>query len=238
MGRSSQNLRLELLPGLLCDHAVWEHLSSQYNGSQIADYGHLDSIEAMATYVLETAPAEFALAGHSMGGRVALEVVRQAPERVKQLILLDSGYLPRVEGDAGEQERAGRMALLEIARTKGMRAVGEKWVQGMVHPGRLQDQPLIESILQMIERKTPEIFAAQINALLNRPDATPVLQSLTCPTLLMCGREDSWSPLARHQDMQMLAPASELIAIKNSGHMSTMEQPQAVTAAIQGWLAN
>ncbi|WP_221796171.1 alpha/beta fold hydrolase [Oceanobacter mangrovi] len=230
---------LVLLPGLLCDDAVWP---DQVAGlapvhCTIADYGQLDSITAMAEQVLQNSPEQFALAGHSMGGRIALEVCRLAPARVTHLILLDTGYQSRDPGAAGEKEKAGRMALLEIALTRGMRAVGETWVQGMVHPERLQQPEFIEQILAMIERKTPEIFAAQINALLNRPDATPVLQALKCPTLLICGREDSWSPAARHADMAELVAGSSLEIIEHSGHMSTMEQPAAVTRVMRDWLA-
>lgn len=226
------------LPGLLCDGAVWTEQQAALPdySCHIVSYGELDSIEAMARHVLDTCPERFVLVGHSMGGRIALDVVRLAPQRVSHLVLLDTGYQARAEGEAGEQERAGRMALLELARSRGMRAVGERWVQGMVHPARLQQPDFIESILVMLERKTPAIFAAQIRALLNRPDATPVLQQLSCPTLLICGRDDSWSPLARHQDMAALVANAELAVIENSGHMSTMEQPQAVNQALLQWL--
>ena len=106
----------------------------------------------------------------------------------------------------------------------------------MVHPDRL-DTPLFAQILDMIERKTPEIFAAQISALLNRPDARGVFAGLKCPTLLMCGRDDAWSPLSRHEQMQAVLPGAELAVIEHSGHMSTMEQPEAVTAALLHWFA-
>jgi pimeloyl-ACP methyl ester carboxylesterase len=119
-----------------------------------------------------------------------------------------------------------------------MRAMGEEWVQGMVHPDRLSDKALIEDILRMIARKTPAQFAAQIKALLNRPDGEPVLKTIRCPTLVLCGREDSWSPLPRHQQMAKLIPGSRLIAIENCGHMSTMERPEAVTEALRGWLTD
>ncbi|MFC6673451.1 alpha/beta fold hydrolase [Marinobacterium aestuariivivens] len=106
----------------------------------------------------------------------------------------------------------------------------------MVHPSRLDDSELVNDILAMIERKTPEIFAAQIVALLHRPDATAQLGEIDCPTLLLCGREDCWSPLARHEEMASLIPGSRLEVIEDAGHMSTMERPQAVTSAIRDWL--
>ncbi|NML18828.1 alpha/beta fold hydrolase [Azohydromonas caseinilytica] len=227
-----------LLPGLLCDAAVWREQCQAlaFADCVVPSYGELASITAMARSVLEAAPAQrFSLAGHSMGGRVALEVVRLAPERVERLALLDTGMDPLAQGGAGEQERAKRMALLQVARAKGMRAMGREWARGMVHPSRL-DTPLFEEILDMIERQTPAIFEAQINALLGRPDARPVLRALSCPTLLACGRQDAWSPLSRHEEMQALVPGSRLVAIEDSGHMSTMEQPEAVSRALLDWM--
>ncbi|MBT00172.1 MAG: alpha/beta hydrolase [Oceanospirillaceae bacterium] len=227
-----------LLPGLLCDAAVWEPVIPGLPAQRcrVVDYGAADSIEAMARAVLKDTPDSFTLIGHSMGGRVAMEVCRYAPERVQRLVLMDTGYTARAPGDAGDSEREKRMALLSLAREQGMRAMGWTWLQGMVHPDRLEDAPLVESILQMIERKTPEIFEAQIRALLSRPDATPVLETLQCPTLLVCGREDAWSPVSQHEAMQVLAPQAQLSVIEQSGHMSTMEQPESVATVIGSWL--
>jgi pimeloyl-ACP methyl ester carboxylesterase len=232
---------LVLLPGLMCDQAVWPAQSAglaDLAASQVIDYGDCDSLPRMAEIALAQAPARFALAAHSMGGRVALEVIRQAPERVTALALLDTGYQARPAGPLGETEKTQRLALLKLAEHRGMRAMGEQWVQGMVHPDRLSDRALIEDILRMIARKTPAQFAGQIQALLERPDGEPVLKTIRCPTLVLCGREDSWSPLARHQQMAKLIPGSRLIAIETCGHMSTMERPEAVTEALRGWLTD
>jgi pimeloyl-ACP methyl ester carboxylesterase len=187
--------------------------------------------------VLAQAPAErFALAGHSMGGRVAMEVLRQAPQRVSGVALLDTGHLPRAAGEAGAQEAAKRQALLDIARSQGVRAMAQAWVQGMVHPARLQDAALIEAIVAMFARKSADVFAAQIAALLARPDASPVLLALALPTLLQCGAQDSWSPPAQHADMQALAPHAVLDVVADAGHMAPMERPQAVAQALVRWL--
>jgi pimeloyl-ACP methyl ester carboxylesterase len=230
---------LLLLPGLLCDASNWAAQCTalaEFADCRVPAYHTLNSIEAMAAHVLTTAPAErFAVAGHSMGGRVALEVVRQAPERVERLALLDTGFQSLAEGEAGEKERAGRYQLLELARTQGMRAMGQQWARGMVHPQHL-DTPVFEAILQMIARQTPDMFAAQIQALLNRPDATTLLPQIGCPTLLLCGREDVWSPLARHEVMQRAIPDARLSVIEMSGHMTTLEQPQAVSGELALWL--
>lgn len=230
---------LLLLPGLLCDEVNWAAQCADL--ADVADcrvpvYRTLGSIEAMAEHVLSVAPAgRFALAGHSMGGRVALEVLRRAPERVERLALLDTGFQGLAAGDAGDKERAGRYQLLARARTEGMRAMGRQWARGMVHPTRI-DTPVFEVILQMIARNTPAMFESQIQALLARPDATSLLSQIRCPTLLLCGRDDQWSPLARHEEMQRAIAGASLQVIERSGHMTTMEQPQAVSKALATWL--
>jgi pimeloyl-ACP methyl ester carboxylesterase len=227
------------LPGLLCDRAVWEPqiaaLSGRYD-CVVADYGAADSLRTMAREVLESAPPRFSLVGHSMGGRVALEVMRSEPRRAARLALLDTGYRTRPEGEAGEAEARERYRLLDIARTQGMRVMGREWLRGMVHPARLQDGELIETILAMIERKTPGILAAQVLALLTRPSAEAVLRALRCPTLILCGRQDAWSPLARHEEMAAMVAGARLEVIEDSGHMVSLEQPRAVTAALESWL--
>ncbi len=236
---SKQNLLL--LPGLLCDAVVWERqvsLLSDIADSRIPDYGTIDTLQGMAASVLRDAPAKFALCGHSMGGRVALEVLRQAPERVTRLALMDTGVHGFAAGEAGEKEKRERYELLAIAREKGMRVMGEKWASGMVHPDRLTDAPLMNAILDMIERKTPDIFAAQINALLNRSDAEPLLSKIDLPSLslILVGREDGWSPVARHEQIAARLPHSFLHIVENCGHMSTMEQPEEIADVMRGWL--
>lgn len=236
------NEQLVLLPGLLCDEAVWAEqrtaLATRAD-TFVPDYSNQDSIHGMARLVLDTAPyPAFSLAGHSMGGRVALEVVRLAPDRVRRLALLDTGYEPLAGGPDGQAERDARMKLLAVAHEQGMRAMGSTvWAPGMVHPAQL-DTPLFEAILDMLERRTPEQFAAQITALLGRPDAAPVLRKLACPTALICGRQDLWSPLERHEAMLKLVPPrlGSLHVVEDCGHMSTMEQPQSVSAILARWL--
>lgn len=231
---------LLLLPGLLCDAAVWRDQCAALGDVEciVPDYGLASSVDDMARLALaRVAAPRFALAGHSMGGRVALEIARMAPERIERMALLDTGMAPLAPGEAGQREINERMALLQMARSRGMRAMGEQWARGMVHPAHL-DGPVFGDILAMIERQTPDAFAAQLNALIQRPDATGVLAALQCPTLLLCGRQDAWSPLARHQDMHRRCPHSRLVVVEDSGHMTTMEQPQAVSRALREWLAS
>jgi pimeloyl-ACP methyl ester carboxylesterase len=229
---------LLLLPGLLCDADVWEPVIGALGGvaCRVPDYRDAASIGAMAERVLRDAPARFALCGHSMGGRVALEVARRAPERVARLALLDTGYQPRVDGAAGEAEERGRLRLVELARERGLRAMGEEWLVGMVHPERLDDRALMGRLLAMIERQSFENYQGQIRALLDRPDATAVLSRIGCPTLVACGREDAWSPPRRHEQMAAMIPGCRLEIFERCGHMSTLEQPDAVAAALRRWL--
>jgi pimeloyl-ACP methyl ester carboxylesterase len=230
---------LMLLPGLNCDAAVWAPQVAALQGQAhcvIPAWGLKDSLTAMAQQVLDEAPTErFSVAGHSMGGRVALEIMRLAPQRVERLALLSTGTNPLAAGEAGEKEKAGRMALLKIAREQGMRTMAQEWAKGMVHPERIGG-PIFEQVLDMFDRGSAAQYAAQINALLNRPDAAPLLSGIPCPTLVLTGREDSWSGPAQHEAMAAAIPGAQLVIVEHSGHMCTLEQPAAVNAALAQWL--
>lgn len=230
---------LMLLPGLNCDAAVWAPQVAALKGlanCRIPAWGLRDTLTAMAQQVLDETPTErFALAGHSMGGRVALEVMRLAPQRVERLALLDTGTHPLAAGEAGEKERAGRMALLKIAQAQGMRAMAQEWAKGMVHPDRIGG-PIFEEVLAMFDRGSAAQYAAQINALLKRLDAAPLLPGITCPTLVLTGRQDAWASPAQHETMAAAIPGAQLVVVEDSGHMTTMEQPKAVNQALLDWL--
>ncbi|MGH8264828.1 MAG: alpha/beta fold hydrolase [Steroidobacteraceae bacterium] len=232
---------LILIPGLLSDASVWEAQAGELARHwrvEIPDHGMIDSLGGMAEAILGRAPPRFAVAGHSMGARVALEIWRRAPERVEALALLDTGAAPLAAGEAGAKETAGRWRLAAIARSQGLRTMGEEWLKVMVHPRRAADRALIERILAMFERKSPGIYEAQIRALLARPDARTLLPGITCPTLVLCGREDAWATAAQHQEMAAQIPGSHLVIVPESGHMVSLEQPAAVTAALGDWLQN
>jgi pimeloyl-ACP methyl ester carboxylesterase len=230
---------LILVPGLMCDRTAWEPQIRDLCGTAeciVPDHGMLDTLAGMAAAILKSAPERFALAGHSMGGRVAFEIFRQAPERVERLAILDTKYQPLPPGDAGEQEKAGRYRLLDIARSKGVRAMAQEWVQGMVHSDRRNDTELIPAIVDMFGRKSADVFAAQINALLNRPDAGPLLSQIGVPTLILCGQQDDWSPPSAHEEMAARIASSRLVIVEHSGHMVTMERPDQVSRALREWL--
>lgn len=230
---------LLFLPGLACDAEVWKHQARFLAGLttvEVIDYGASDSLEKMAQVAIERAPYRFAVAGHSMGGRVAFEVMRRAPERVAGLAVLDAAYRGMPACEAGKRERAERNELLEVALSKGMRAMALHWMRRIIDPSRLSDEPLTTSIIEMMSRKSTGIYAAQVKALLERSDATPVLSNIRCPTIVLCGRGDKVGPLSVHREMAALISQSKLVVIEKCGHMATMERPGEVTSAMTEWL--
>lgn len=225
---------LFLLPGLLCDETVWhgqiEGLADTVQPRAVT-YKDARSISAMAEAVLADAPARFAVAGHSMGGRVALEVFRQVPERVTGLALLDSATDGPKDG-----EREKRMRWVEMARQDGMEALVREWLPPMVHPDRLDNESLMTPLADMVRRFTAEQFAGQIEALLTRPDATPLLSQIACPALVLCGRQDAWRAAEEHEKMAAMIPGAAFDIIEACGHMAPIERPEDVNASLRRWL--
>ena len=173
-----------------------------------------------------------------MGGRVALEVMRLAPQRLRRLALLGTGYRAKESGEAGAGELRKRQVLLDIARTQGVRAMAAEWVKPMVAPSRLSDPIFVEQIIAMICRKSEDIFKRQIKALIERPDASDVLSQVQIPTLVMAGAFDNWATPAQHQEIANHIPAKpEVAVIAPSGHMVMMEEPQLVAQQLNQWLA-
>lgn len=224
----------------MCNHTVWdaqiEALSDLADARSMEwDASHTSFVK-MAEATLAAAPEKFAVAGHSMGGRVAFEVYRLAPERVTHLCVMDTGAAPLAAGAAGEEEERGRRRLLDIAFKGGVRTMAKEWIKGMLPPYHLSDGALVEEIIAMFEQKTPEIFLIQQEALLGRPDARPVLGTIQCPTLVLTGADDAWSPPARHEEIAAAILGARLEIIQRSGHMTTMEQPEAVSDVMRRWL--
>lgn len=221
-----------LLPGLLCDEFVWRDQTGaigEFADVIIPDFRNIHSIGAMAEAALIQAPAKFSIAGHSMGARAALEMVRRAPDRVERLALLDTGIHPR-----GPTEEGKRGALVDLARREGMAAMAAEWLPPMLHPAHL---PLLGPLTEMVMRSTPDSFAAQQRALLERPNAREVLPMIQCPTLVLCGREDQWSPVAQHEEIAAAVYGAKLVIVDQCGHMSPVEQPDAVTRALLVWMS-
>lgn len=189
-------------------------------------------MEAMAERVLRTAPPQFALAGLSMGGYVAFEIMRQAPQRVIKLALLDTQA--RADTPESKQQRQGLIRLALQGEFKGVTA---RLLPRLIHNSRLNnDESLTDIIMKMAESVGREAFTSQQTAIMNRPDSRPDLPTIKCPTLVLCGREDALTPLALHQEMALAIPGAILSIIEDCGHLSALERPQAVTALLRHWL--
>jgi pimeloyl-ACP methyl ester carboxylesterase len=223
-----------LLPGLLCDATVWQAqldaLGDEYD-CRVPDFRGCDSLADMADRVLADAPGRFAVAGHSMGARVALEVMDRAGERVQRLALMDTG----VHG-VGESEPEGRASMVRIAEEEGMAALARAWATPMVHESHHANEALMAEIFAMVERYTLDEYRGQINALLNRRDAEPLLAAIRCPTLVLVGAQDAWSPPEQHEPIVEALADAQFVVIPDCGHMAPMEQPEAVTRAMRAWL--
>ena len=198
-------------------------------------FGTLDSFESMADAVLAQAPPRFALAGHSMGGRVAQEVYRKAPDRVVKLALLATDYRGHVSDAARAAEEARRDAMLAKVDAEGMETFARGWVKMVVAPANLGNTALVDDVVAMMARHSRDVLAAQTLAGLTRPDYTDMLARISVPTLVAPGDMDTLRPVAVHQEMAARIPGSRLVVIEISGHMVAMEQPAQVTAAMRDW---
>jgi pimeloyl-ACP methyl ester carboxylesterase len=227
-------LQVVLVPGLLCDASIWAAQIATLKPRAdvaVADLSQLDSLEDMAQAALGLRGGPIVVIGHSMGARVALEMFRAAPDRFVKIGLLDTGVHPVRDG-----EEAGRQALVDLAFKQGMHALADRWLPPMVHENRRNDPFLMEPLKAMVLRATPEQHHRQIRALLNRPDARPLLPMIECPTLVMVGRQDRWSPVSQHEEIASLIPHAQLRIIEESGHMSPAEQPGEVANLLFSWL--
>jgi pimeloyl-ACP methyl ester carboxylesterase len=226
--------KLVLVPGLLCTRALWEPqiaALSSIADCTVADHTRHRTMAGIARSILKTAPDRFALAGLSMGGYVAYEIVRQAPERVERLALLDTGS----RADA-PQRTAARRELVAKAEREGVRRAQELLMPALIHPSRRSDKPLVETILQMAIDTGLAAFKRQEEAIIGRPDSRPLLPSIRCPTLVIVGREDALTPPDLAREIARGIPGAKLAIIADCGHMSTLEQPEAVNRALRVWL--
>jgi pimeloyl-ACP methyl ester carboxylesterase len=218
----------------LCDETIWIDAARQIHEEsniKILSFGGFTSIADMARHVLQQVPGDLLLAGHSMGGRVALEIVRQAPNRVCAIALLNTGVHPR-----GDSEAASRGRLVEIARQQGMEALAAEWLPPMMGASPDRIAQVMPRLVDMVKRATAESFAGQVKALLERPDARAILPRIRVPTLLVSGSADAWSPPAQHLAMQESIADARYTTIADAGHMAPIEQPAAVARAIDQWL--
>jgi pimeloyl-ACP methyl ester carboxylesterase len=236
---SAQSPTVVLVPGLTCDATFWRHQLAALQPDLHCRVPRLHddtSIDDMARSALAVADGPLQVVGHSMGGRVAMAMVRLAPERIVSLALLDTGAHP-----VGPEEPTRRQVRLDLAQRGGMADLAADWVPKMVHPDRLGDDPvdraLLEEITAMVTSYSVTQYRGQIEALLNRVDERPTLRRITCPTLVACGSHDSWSPVDQHRELAAAIPQARLEVIDGAGHMVAMERPDLTTALLADWLS-
>jgi pimeloyl-ACP methyl ester carboxylesterase len=224
---------LVLIPGLLNDADLWQDQVSALSDVAtciVADITRGESLGALAQSVLTVAGSRFALAGFSLGGYVAQEVVRLAPERVAGLALLDTS----INADTPVQVER-RQASIRAAHVPGaFHGFGRRLIDTYLDAGNRESPQMVARIRAMTERLGPSVFIRQ-NAI-ERKDGADVLRGLTCPLLIVCGENDAVTPLQNHRAMLVHAPQGNLAVIPGSGHMTPIENPLAVTAALRRWL--
>ena len=226
---------IALLCGLLCDKEIWREVKASMDDVadfRVFNFPDFTSIGAMADHVLASMPQRFAVAGHSMGGRVALEIVRRRAERIAGIALLNTGTHP-----AATHEPASRGKLVALARDRGMEALAAEWLPPLMREAKDAANAVGLRLAAMVKRSSPESFAAQIQALLGRPDASGVLAGVRVPVLLLSGRQDRWLPPAQHTAMRRACPGADLVILEDAGHMAPIEQPMAVASALADWYA-
>lgn len=231
---TTQCPHLVLLPGLVNDSRLWHNQAAGLAGIAQVSVGDLTkghTIAEMASDVLANAPSEqFALAGLSMGGYVALEVMRQAPERILALALLDTSARPDTP-----TALENRSAAIEQAE-KNYQSVIEGLMPKQLHPVHLEDADLVSMITDMAVSLGNKIFIRQQRAIAGRIDSIPTLSQIKCPTLVLCGREDAITPIGLHQEMVTEIEGSGLVILDTCGHLSALEQPTRVNEALTQWL--
>ena len=225
---------LVLLPGLLCDAALWQpQMAALADIAEpaVADLARDDSLLAMARRVLGMTPPRFALAGLSMGGYLAQEIMRQAPERVTRLALLDTS----ARADTPEQA-SRRRGFIELAQKGEFKGITPRMLPVYLHPDHLGDKALTGAVIAMAERIGKDGYLRQQKAIMGRPDGREDLKRIKVPTLVLCGREDQATPYERNAEIASLIPGATFVAIEHCGHISTLEKPAEVNAAMRRWL--
>lgn len=226
---------LLLVPGLACDATIWARqlpALGEDRDIHVVDHGDAASLAEMAERALSAAPPRFALAGHSMGARVALEIIDHAPERVTRLALLDTGVHP-----VRPAEPASRQELLDYGHASGIEAMIDRWLPSMLHPDNVHVPTILQPLRAMSISMGLETFERQVHALLGRRDATPLLANIACPVLIGVGAQDAWSTPDQHRAFAPLIPQARLVVFDHAGHMAPFERPDLVNIAMLDWLA-
>ena len=231
---SSQSLPVILVPGLNCSARLYaEQVPAlwQFAPITIADHRRDDSMAAIARRILADAPPRFALAGLSMGGYIAFEVMRQAADRVAKLALLDTGARAEVP-----ERTEARRPLMALARRGRLAEITDDQFPLLVHRRRHGDQALKAIVRAMNQETGAEAYTRQQEAIMSRPDSRPSLSAIDCPTLVLVGDNDQLTPAELAREMANGIRGARLVIVPESGHLSTLEQPHAVTHALVEWM--
>jgi len=233
-GSLSGNLPIVLVPGLNCSARLYAEqipVLWRFGPVTVADHTRDDSMTAIARRILAAAPPRFALAGLSMGGYIAFEIMRQAPQRVAKLALLDTWA--RAETPQQTKERLPR---IELAKRGRMAEAADIQFPQLVHRDRLGDEAVKRLVRTMAEETGAAAFLRQQHAIMTRPDSRPGLAAISCPTLVLVGDSDALTTPASAREIAAGIAGSRLVVIPQCGHLSTIERPEAVTKALVEWL--
>ncbi|HZL40721.1 MAG TPA: alpha/beta fold hydrolase [Pseudolabrys sp.] len=230
----TQSLPLVLVPGLTCTARLYApQIAALWPFGQVtvADHRRDEDMAAIAARILSNAPPRFALCGLSMGGYIALAMMRLAPERIVKLALLDTSARP----DTPEQTE-GRKAQIAMAQSGRYGEIPDLSIPRYLNAKHQREDLLTAVVRQMIAETGPEAFVRQLNAIISRPDSRPLLASIKCPTLVLVGADDVATPPELNKEIAAGIPGAKLTVIPDSGHLTTLEQPEAVNVALVEWL--
>ena len=223
-----------MIPGTLCDYNLFKYQTEGLKDlvdCHVACNSSASSLKQVAKNILEKQTGSFSIIGLSYGGIIAFELLRQAPERINKLVLMNTNYK-----EPSEQTRINQQRFIGMAYLGQFKEItSEILIDAMLHPKNAEKQELRETILNMALNVGIDGFFNQVKAQLGRPDSTKDLQNIKCPTLIITGREDNICPLKLHEDMAEAIPNSTLKVIEECGHLSTLEQPNLVNNTIIDW---
>lgn len=232
MNSTGELLPTVLIPGLFCTPRIYVEqlpLLWRFGPVTVADHRRDDSMTAIAQRILTLAPEHFALVGLSMGGYIAFEIMRLAPQRVKKLALLDTAARP----DTAEQTKV-RREQIELAQRGQLGKIAAAALPMLIH--RADDPGLRATILEMAAETGPDAFVRQQYANIGRIDSRPHLRDIRCPTLVMVGAEDRLIPRDRSEEIAAGIANSRLVVIPECGHIATLEQPERCNAELLAWM--
>ena len=225
---------LVLLPGMMCDARVFTPQVAALSGETtvvLAPVTQGERIEEIASGLLDQLPPRFALAGQGMGGVVALELLRRAPDRVSRIALLATQVLLELPATAADREP--QIIAAQSGRLKEV--LQDRLTSGFLAPGPQRSEVLAQA-MQMAESLGPEVFVRQSRALQRRRDQQPTLSQCKVPAMVLCGEHDTICPVKRHSFMAELIPYAQLRVLEDAGHLPSLEQPEAITAALRDWM--